>query len=147
MPRIKRVIDEVEKRWLGGPIFPPQIRLQRMFHESKEQLELMEFSLRNMAEKMEWQYDENVDRNKPTHFPEEGVISVNSEDSHFIYKVTAPLIHKRVKVTIPNEAFKKFEQIAIIYFRLLSNCSVLAELLGFSFERRQIVEMVTKKRC
>ena len=23
MPRIKRVIDEVEKRWLGGANFPP----------------------------------------------------------------------------------------------------------------------------
>lgn len=146
MPRIKRVITDEEKRWLSESILPPKIRWEKMLHECIEHLEVMEFSLRNMALKMEWQYDEKLDREKPTHFPEEGVISVNSWTSHFVYKVTAPLIHKRVKVTIPEEDFDKFEQIVSVYYRHLSNCSVLAQLLGFRFERRQIVDMVAKKR-
>ena len=145
MPRTKRVISDTEKRQLMEPIIPQNCRWEKMFHECVEQLEITEFSLNNMATKMEWQYDKNLDRDKPTHYPEEGVITVSSENSHFIYKVTAPLIHKRVKVAIPEKDFKKFELIVSVYHLHLSNCFALAKLLGFRFERKQIVDMMVKR--
>ena len=146
MARKKRVITKAEEVWLNGSILPPKTRWARMLDECTEHLEIMESSLNTMSTRMEWQFDENLDHNRPTHYPEEGTISVSSEDSHFTYKITAPLIHKRVKVNIPKEDFEKLEQIVSIYYRHLSNCSVLAALLGYRFERKQIVDMVAKRR-
>ena len=115
MSERKHKYTDLEREELESPITPKAAFIHRLLDTQEADLVVTEIMLKEMAKRLEWQYDSRIDPDKPQYSRTEGELTICCENSRLAYVIQAPLIHKRVKITVPDDVYHAFEYMATAF--------------------------------
>ena len=146
MSERKHKYTDLERSWYEEPIKPSDVFLERIFDLIHSDKAMIRTILLEMAKRIEWQYDTRIDPKKPMPYHTEGELTVCMEGSRLGYEIHAPLIHKRVKVWVPEDVYYLVQYLVTLYINLDHGCWMLGRLVENHYLRKEICHIVTVRR-
>ena len=136
-----REVEQLEK-----DIVPSEKRLDFMLELSIEGVNVAERCLKDIARRLEWQFDERNKSKKSPYVPEPGTLRISNDSLPYDYELYVPLIRKRVGIKVSNQILNYLEYLLNEYHRYHAECYYLSKMLGKKWDRENIVGISNRKR-